>query len=201
MSGGFPNILEELIEKLEKLPGIGRRSAQRLAFHLLKISNKEVDNLVNNIIEAHRQIKPCNLCNNFSTNEICQICANPKRDRETICVVETPQDVLAIEKTAQYQGLYYVLLGALSPLEGVGPGELNIGKLLNRLSKGEIKEVIISTDPDNEGELTSQFLIEKISKYKVKIYRISIGIPLGTQIEYIDPSTLGKAIIDRKVVI
>ncbi|MCM8823161.1 MAG: recombination mediator RecR [Candidatus Omnitrophica bacterium] len=201
MSGGFPNILEELIEKLEKLPGIGRRSAQRLAFHLLKISNKELDNLVNNIIEAHRCIKPCNLCNNFSTNEICQICANPKRDRETICIVETPQDVLAIEKTAQYQGLYYVILGALSPLEGVGPGELNIGKLLNRLSKGEIKEVIISTDPDNEGELTAQFLIEKISKYKVKIYRISIGIPLGTQIEYIDPSTLGKAIIDRRIVI
>jgi len=196
----FPKVLEDLIERLSKFPGIGRRSAERLSFYILKMHTKNVEDLATNITEASKLIKPCKLCNNFSTNQVCSICANPKRDKELICIVEEPKDILAIEKTSKYNGLYYCLLGAISPLEGMGPEDLNIGKLVNRLEKGEIKEVIISTDPDNDGELTAQFLIEKISKYRVKIYRIGIGIPLGTQIEYIDSSTLGKALLERKPV-
>ena len=197
----FPRILEDLIGKLAKFPGIGRRSAERIAFYILRMNLKETKELSTQIMEAATHIKPCRLCNNFTSGDICSICANSKRDEEIICVVEEPKDILAIEKTGQYHGLYYVLLGVIAPLEGIGPDNLNIGKLLNRLAKGVIKEVIISTDPDNDGELTAQYLIENISKYRLKIYRIGIGIPLGTQIEYIDSSTLGKALLERKPVV
>ncbi len=197
---GFPKILEDLVEKLAKLPGIGRRSAERLSFHILKMNPRDAKELANNIMDVGMRIKPCRLCNNFSTHDVCAICDSPKRDKEVICIVEEPEDILAIEKTAEYNGLYYCLLGSISPLEGMGPENLNIGKLLNRLGKGEIQEVIISTDPDNDGELTAQFLVEKISRYNVKIYRIGMGIPLGTQIEYIDSSTLSRALKERKAV-
>lgn len=196
----FPKVLEGLVQKLSKLPGIGRRTAERLAFYILEMNPQEAESLASSITGIGKLVKPCQLCNNFSTKDICSICDNPKRDNDMICVVEEPKDIIAIEKTSRYNGLYYVLLGAIAPLEGIGPNDLHIGKLLNRLQKGDIKEVIISTDPDNEGEITANFLIEKISKYKVKIYRIAIGIPLGTQIEYIDSSTLGKALMERKVV-
>lgn len=194
----FPQELEDLITRLAKFPGVGRRSAERIAFYILKMGSTEAKELAKRILEVHKYIKPCKLCNNFSTQEICSICANPKRDKEIICIVEEPKDILAIEKTSQYKGLYYVLLGAISPLEGIGPQDLSIRKLINRLELGEIKEAIISTDADNEGELTAQFLIEKISRYNVKIYRIGIGVPLGTQIEYIDSATLGRAFLERK---
>ncbi len=197
----FPKIFEDLIERLTKLPGVGRRSAERIAFHILKMPEEEAKELAKRIYEVHKIIKPCKLCNNFSTQEVCSICSNPKRVKDVVCIVEEPKDVLAIEKTSQYNGVYYVLLGAISPLEGIGPDDLSIRKLINRLERGEIKEVIISTDPDNEGELTAQFLIEKISKFKVKIYRIGIGIPLGTQIEYIDSATLGRALLDKRPVV
>lgn len=171
-----------------------------MAFAVLKMNNKDKQELVDAIIEVGTQIKPCKLCNNLSAQDICAICSDPKRDKEIICVVEESKDILAIEKTGQYRGLYYVLLGAIAPLEGIGAENINVGKLLTRLEKGGVKEVIISTDADNEGELTAQFIIEKISKYQIKIYRIGIGIPLGTQIEYIDSSTLGKALMERKPV-
>jgi recombination protein RecR len=195
---GFPKELEDLIEKLAHFPGVGRRSAERIAFYILRMEGKEAKELAKRIFEIHKFIKPCKICNNFSTQDTCSICSNPKRDKEIVCIVEEPKDILAIEKTSQYSGVYYVLLGSISPLEGFGPDNLSIHKLIRRLEKGEIKEIIISTDPDNEGELTAQFLIEKISKYNVKIYRIGIGIPLGTQIEYIDSSTLGRALLERK---
>ncbi|MCK4809436.1 MAG: recombination protein RecR [Candidatus Omnitrophica bacterium] len=196
----FPNELEDLIERLARFPGVGRRSAERIAFYILKMKEKDATELAKNIDAVHKTIKPCRICNNFSTQEICPVCANPKRDKEIVCIVEEPKDILAIEKTSQYEGVYYVLLGSISPLEGIGPESLSIGKLLNRLRKGEIKEVIISTDADNEGELTAQFLIEQISRYKVKLYRIGIGIPLGIQIEYIDSATLGRAFLERRPV-
>jgi len=196
----FPYELESLIEMLACFPGVGRRSAERIAFYILKMSDKEVDTLAKKILQVHKSIRPCKFCNNFSIKEVCSICSNPKRRKDIICIVEEPKDVIAIEKTSQYDGLYYVLLGAIAPLEGVGPENLSIKKLLNRLRSGEIKEVIISTDPDNEGELTAQFLIEKVSHFGVKLYRIGIGIPFGTQIEYIDSATLGRAISERKLI-
>jgi len=200
MANSFPRVLEELIERLSRFPGVGRKSAERIAFYILRMNPKEAKELSFYIAEAKSHIKPCRLCNNFTTSQICSICSDPKRDKELLCIVEEPKDVLAIEKTSRFKGLYYVLLGSISPLEGLGPDNLNIGKLINRLEKKEVKEVIISTDPDNDGELTAQYLIERISKYPVKIYRIGIGIPLGTQIEYIDSSTLGKALLERKPV-
>ncbi|MCD6583747.1 MAG: recombination protein RecR [Candidatus Omnitrophica bacterium] len=196
----FPHELESLIEMLACFPGVGRRSAERIAFYILKMSDREVDTLAKKILQVHKSIRPCKFCNNFSIKEVCSICSNPKRRKDIICIVEEPKDVIAIEKTSQYDGLYYVLLGAIAPLEGVGPENLSIKKLLNRLRSGEIKEVIISTDPDNEGELTAQFLIEKVSHFGVKLYRIGIGIPFGTQIEYIDSATLGRAISERKLI-
>ncbi|MDD5194212.1 MAG: recombination mediator RecR [Candidatus Omnitrophica bacterium] len=196
----FPKIFNDLIESLSRFPGVGRRSAERMAFYILKIPPKEVEELARRIEEVQKFIKPCSLCNNFSTEEICSLCASPKREKDVICVVEEPKDILAIEKTGQYDGLYYCLLGSISPMEGIDGEDLNIHKLVKRVASGEIKEIIISTDPDNDGELTAQFLIQKLSVYKVKIYRLAIGIPLGTQIEYIDSATLGKALMDRKPV-
>jgi recombination protein RecR len=196
----FPKVLNDLIHSLSCFPGVGRRSAERIAFYILKMSPQEVNDLAKRIEDVHNYIKPCKLCNNFSTHEICSICSSPKREKDVICIVEEPKDILAIEKTAHYNGLYYCLLGAVSPLEGINGEDLNLQKLIHRIESRQINEVIISTDPDNDGELTAQFLIQKLSPFKIKIYRIAIGIPLGTQIEYIDSATLGKALLDKKPV-
>jgi len=198
--GSFTKVFNELVKSLSKLPGVGRRSAERMVFHILKMNDNEVKDLADQLEQIHKHIKPCKLCNNFSTKDICSICTDPKRDKNIICVVEEPKDIMAIEKTAHFRGLYYVLLGSISPIEGMNPEDLNIQKLINRVAKGDIKEIIISTDPDNDGELTAQYLIQQLSPYKVKIYRIAIGVPLGTQIEYIDSATLGKALLERKAV-
>lgn len=196
----FPKFFNELVTALSRFPGIGRRSAERIAFYILKMAPENAKDLAHKIEDIHNHIKPCVMCNNFSTQEICSICGDYRRDKEVVCIVEEPKDILAIEKTAQYKGLYYVLLGSVSPLEGVNAEDLNIRKLINRIERGEVKEIIISTDADNDGELTAEFLIEKISPYKIKIYRIAIGVPLGTQIEYIDSATLGKALLEKKLV-
>ena len=196
----FSKIFNELVKSFSRFPGIGRRSAERMVFHVLKMSPEDIKSLAHKMEEIHEHIKPCKVCNNFSTEDICSICSSPKREKDVVCVVEEPKDIMAIEKTSRYNGLYYVLLGSISPMEGIGGENLNLRKLVNRIERGEIKEVIISTDPDNDGELTAQFLIQKLSPYKIKIYRIAIGIPLGTQIEYIDSATLGKALIERKIV-
>ena len=196
----FSKIFNELVKSFSRFPGIGRRSAERMVFHVLKMGLEDIKNLAHKMEEIHEHIKPCKVCNNFSTKDICSICSNPKREKDVVCVVEEPKDIMAIEKTSRYNGLYYCLLGSISPMEDIGGENLNLKKLINRIERGEIKEVIISTDPDNDGELTAQFLIQKLSPYKVKIYRIAIGIPLGTQIEYIDSATLGKALLERKVI-
>ncbi|MCP4653613.1 MAG: recombination protein RecR [Candidatus Omnitrophica bacterium] len=196
----FPKIFNDLVDNFSRFPGIGKRSAERMAFYLLKMRPTDVENLAKNIADMHKSIRPCKLCNNFTTDDVCSICSDPKRNAQEICIVEEPKDIMAIEKTSHYRGLYYCLLGSLSPLDGMNIEDLSVGKLLNRLQKGQIKEVVISTDPDNDGELTAQYLIEKISPFKIKIYRIAIGIPLGTQIEYIDSATLGQALLDRKQV-
>lgn len=196
----FSKIFNELVRSLSRFPGVGRRSAERMVFYILKMKPEEIKDLVGKMEEIHRHIKPCQVCNSFSTKDTCSICSSPKREKDIVCVVEEPKDIMAIEKTSRYNGLYYCLLGSISPMEGINGEDLNLRKLINRIEKGEIKEVIISTDPDNDGELTAQFLIQKLSPYKIKIYRIAIGIPLGTQIEYIDSATLGKALLERKAV-
>lgn len=198
---GFSKVFNELVNSLSKFPGVGRRSAERMAFYILKMRPDEVKALADNIQEIRNHIKPCRLCNNFSSKDICSICADPKREKDIICVVEEPKDVMAIEKTSRYRGLYYVLLGSIAPMEGVDAESLNTRKLINRIERGEIKEVVISTDSDNDGELTAQYLIQLLSKYPIKLYRIAIGIPLGTQIEYIDSATLGQALMEKKAVI
>ncbi len=196
----FSNIFNELVRSLSRFPGVGRRSAERMVFYILKMRPEQVKELAGNMEEIHNHIKPCKMCNNFSTKDICSICSSHKREKDVICIVEEPKDIMAIEKTSRYNGLYYCLLGSISPMEGLGGEDLNLGKLINRIEQGEIKEITISTDPDNDGELTAQFLIQKLSRYKIKLYRIAIGIPLGTQIEYIDSATLGKALLERKAV-
>lgn len=197
----FNKAFNELVRALSRFPGVGRRSAERIVFHLLKMAPAEVKELGVKMEDIHNHIKPCQLCNNFSTRDICSICESPKREKDVICIVEEPKDVIAIEKTLRYNGLYYVLLGAISPIENIGGEQLNLRKLINRIERGQIKEIIISTDPDNEGELTAQYIIQKLSSYNLKIYRIAIGVPLGTQIEYIDSATLGQALIERKSVV
>ncbi|MDD4295045.1 MAG: recombination mediator RecR [Candidatus Omnitrophica bacterium] len=197
----FPDIFEQLINHLTKFPGIGRRSAERIAYHMLKMPQGELEKLAGEITTVQSKIKTCGICNNFATDDTCDICQAPSRDKDVVCIVEDPKDIMAIEKTGQYNGLYYVLMGAISPLDGVYPGDLYISPLINRIAKGSIKEIIISTNPNNEGELTAQYLIKKLSSYKIKMYRIAIGIPLGTQIEYIDSATLAKALQDRRVVV
>ncbi len=201
MMSSFSKIFNELVKNFSCFPGIGRRSAERMVFHVLKMRPEDIENLAHKMEEIHKHIKPCRICNNFSTKDICSICSSPKREKDVVCVVEEPKDIMAIEKTSRYNGLYYCLLGSISPMEGIGGENLNLRKLINRIESGETKEVIISTDPDNDGELTAQFLIQRLSSYKVKIYRIAIGIPLGTQIEYIDSATLGKALMERKAVV
>ncbi|MFH1772476.1 MAG: recombination mediator RecR [Candidatus Omnitrophota bacterium] len=197
---GFSKAFNELVKSLARFPGVGRRSAERMAFHILKMTSDDLKLLIGRLENIHRFIKPCSLCNNFTSDEVCSICADPKRERDVVCIVEEPKDIFAVEKTSQYKGLYYVLMGTISPLEGIGIDDLNLRKLINRIEKGETKEVVISTDPDNDGELTAQYLIQKLSPFGIKIYRIAIGIPLGTQIEYIDSATLGKALLERKAI-
>jgi len=196
----FSKIFNELVKSLSCFPGVGRRSAERMVFYILKMQPDQVKELASKMEEIHNYIKPCKMCNNFSTKDICSICSNARREKDVICVVEEPKDIMAIEKTSRYNGLYYCLLGSISPMEGIGGENLNLKKLISRIEQGGIKEIIISTDPDNDGELTAQFLIQKLSGYKVKIYRIAIGIPLGAQIEYVDSATLGKAFLERKAV-
>ncbi len=195
----YPEVLEHLIEALSFLPGIGRRSAERIALHILESSPDKVKMLSSLIAEAKEKIKPCRVCSNFSTDGLCPICGSSKRDKSLVCIVEYPKDVLAFEKTGRFHGVYYVLLGAIAPLEGKGTDSLDLGKLINRIKSGEVKEVIIATDSDSEGETTAVFLKEILSKFEVKVSRIGIGLPLGAQIEYTDSATLGKALQERKL--
>jgi len=198
---GLPKIFHDLVAQLSRFPGVGKRSAERIAMYILKMNSVEAKNLATLIEQAHEHVKPCRMCNSFTNEDVCHTCGDLRRDKDILCIVEEPKDILAIEKTSQYKGMYFCLMGALSPLDGVTAKDLNIGKLLHRLSLGEVKEVVIATDPDSDGELTAQYLIEKISPFKIKIYRISIGVPLGTQIEYIDPATLSKALMDRRAIL
>ncbi len=192
--------IEKLIEELMKLPGIGRRSAQRIVFHILSAPRAEVDALSEAISNVKATVRFCSICNNFSETEICGICSSAKRDQNIVCVVESPKDVENIERSGTFHGLYHVLLGAISPLEGRGPHDLKVDGLIDRIKAGSVREVVIATDSDTEGEATAIFLTKLIRPLGVKVMRIGIGLPVGSNLEYADPATLARALEGRREV-
>lgn len=192
--------IAKLIEELNKLPGIGKRTAERLAFHILNLSEKEAEELATSITKAKREITFCPVCQSLTDVTPCGICSNPRRDRSVICVVENPKDILAIEKTKEYKGLYHVLHGAISPMDGVTPEMLKIKELLKRLSDGEVNEIIMATNPSIEGEATAMYISRLIKPLGITVSRIAHGIPVGGDLEYADEITLTKAIEGRRVI-
>ena len=189
--------IEKLIESFEKLPSIGHKTAQRLAFYMLDLSNEEVKEFTDSIINAKKNLKFCSKCFNISDTEPCNICSNPKRDESTICVVEDVKDVLAMERTHEFNGVYHVLHGSISPMNGVGPDDIKIKELLSRIMGGEVKEIILATNPRVEGEATSMYISKLVKPLGVKVTRIARGIPIGGDLEYTDEVTLSKALEGR----
>ena len=189
--------LTKLTECFARLPGIGKKSAQRLAFHVLRMPKEEADAFANAILEAREKIGYCEICKNITDTPRCAICSDESRDRTTICVVEDPRDVIAIERTKEYHGLYHVLGGLISPMDGVGPESLFINELLSRMSDGEVKEVIMATNPTVEGEATAMYISRLLKPMGVKVTRLAYGIPVGGNLEYADEVTLYRAIEGR----
>ena len=189
--------IEKLIESFEKLPSIGHKTAQRLAFYMLDLSNEEVKEFTDSIINAKKNLKFCSKCFNISDTEPCNICSNPKRDESTICVVEDVRDVLAMERTHEFNGVYHVLHGSISPMNGVGPDDIKIKELLSRIMGGEVKEIILATNPRVEGEATSMYISKLVKPLGVKVTRIARGIPIVGDLEYTDEVTLSKALEGR----
>ncbi len=185
------------IEELSKLPSIGKKTAQRLALFILKMDDDRVDNLLKSIKELKTKLKSCSRCNNLSEDELCEVCKSTKRDKSIICVVEEASDVIAIEKTHEFNGLYHVLGGVLSPLTGITPDSLKIKELLKRFEKEDIKEVILALNPDTEGETTSLYLAKLIKPLNMKVTRIARGLPVGGDLEFADDATIGRAMINR----
>lgn len=197
MSYYSPSI-EKLIENFEKLPSIGHKTAARLAFYILNSSNEETNEFVNSILEAKKNLKYCSICYNISDTDPCPICGNVKRDKSLICVVEDVKDVIAMEKTHEFKGLYHVLHGSLSPMNGIGPEDIRIKELLARLMDGQVKEVILATNPRVEGEATAIYLSKLIKPLGIKSTRIAHGIPVGGDLEYTDEITLTRALEGRR---
>ncbi len=194
----YTQSIEKLIDRLTKLPGVGRRSAERIVGYILDASKDEVLDLAAWITKVKESVRSCRICNNLSEAEICRICDDPGRKKDLVCIVEKPSDVTALEKTGNFQGVYHVLLGAISPLEGVSPNDLKIEGLIARIKQGDIMEIIIATDADTDGETTALYLAKLIKQFPVKLTRIGVGIPMGSNVEYSDASTLAKALDSRR---
>lgn len=194
---GYSDALGNLVDQLAKLPGIGRKSAQRLAFHILKQSDKEARLLADAILEAKEKIRYCSVCYNLTDQEVCPICRNPNRDSSIICVVEDARDVMALERADQFHGLYHVLHGAISPMDGIGPDQLKIKELLQRLQTNPAQEVIIATNTSIEGEATAMYLSNLLKPLGIKVTRIAQGLPVGGDIQYADDVTLARAFEGR----
>ncbi len=190
-------LVENAVGELSRLPGIGKKTALRLALHLLKKDKAISDNLGNAIIEMRNNIRFCKECHNISDSEICEICANEKRDKNTICVVEDVRDVIAIENTGQYNGVYHILGGIISPMEGIGPNDITVSSLENRVSSGNIKEVMMALSTTIEGDTTNFYIFKKLKGHNIKITTIARGISVGDELEYADEITLGRSIINR----
>lgn len=194
----FAEPLARLIDELKRLPGIGQKSAQRIAFHLQRAPREEAERLATALVEVKDKIRLCSVCNNLTEADPCEFCNDPTRAQEVVCVVESPYNVVAIEKTREFHGLYHVLHGALSPLQGIGPEQLRIKSLLERLKGGKIKELIVATNPNVEGEATAIYLSKLIKPLGIKVTRIAMGIPVGSELEFADEITMLKAIEGRR---
>jgi recombination protein RecR len=194
----LPEPLTRLVEQLQKLPGIGAKSAQRLAFHILKTPREDVERLCEAVRDVKERVTYCSVCNNITDADPCGFCTSPARDPRIICVVEEPQNVSVIEKTREFRGMYHVLMGALSPLQGVGPDDLKIKGLLSRIGSGSVEEVILATNPTVEGEATALYLARLLKPLGVRVTRIAMGIPVGSDLEYADEVTMTRAMENRR---
>ena len=195
----YEGVVQDLIDELGRLPGVGPKSAQRIAFHLLTADPADVNRLVSALTEVKAKVRFCITCGNVAQAEQCRICADPRRDPALICVVEEPKDVVAIERTREFRGRYHVLGGAISPIEGVGPDDLRIKELLTRLASDEVTEIIIATDPNLEGEATATYLARLLRPMGLRVTRLASGLPVGGDLEYADEVTLGRAFEGRRL--
>lgn len=194
----FAPPVERLIEEFSRLPGIGRKTAQRLAFYVLNMPREDAERFANAIRDAKTKVCTCKRCQNLSDSELCPICANPARDQKTICVVADPRDILAFERTREYRGLYHVLHGTLSPMSHVGPDDLRIRELLQRVAEEDTEEVILATNPDTEGEATAMYISRLLQPFQIKVTRLAYGIPVGGHLEFVDEVTLTRALEGRR---
>jgi recombination protein RecR len=194
----FAAPIQALIDEFKRFPGIGSKSAQRLAFHLIRASREDAERLAYAVLHLKETIRHCSLCNNITDSDPCRYCSDPTRDRTLICVVEEPHNLIAIEKTRQFNGLYHVLMGVLSPLQGIGPDQLKIKGLLERLAGGTVKEVIVATNPNVEGEATAFYLSRLIKPLNIGVTRIATGIPVGGDLDYADEITVSRALEGRR---
>ncbi len=191
-------LLESLIEALRCLPGVGRKSAQRMSYHLLERDRSGGSHLSRVLLEAMERIQHCQQCKNFTENELCTICSNPKRDGSLVCIVESPADVIAIESSGAFSGTYFVLMGHLSPLDGIGPDELGLDLLTERLKQGRVGEIIMATGSTIEGEATAHYIRDLVEPFAVPVTRIAQGVPMGGELEYLDSNTLARSITERR---
>ncbi len=196
----FPVAVQQLIEHFAKLPGVGRKSAQRMAFSVLNRPADDATAFANAILQAKNTVKSCTLCQNLTDAELCPLCRDERRDASTVCVVAESRDVVAVERTREYRGLYHVLHGVISPLNHVGPDDLTVKQLLKRVSENDIREIIMATNPDTEGEATALYLAKLLHPFGVKITRLAYGIPMGSHLEFADEITLSKALQGRTIV-
>lgn len=198
MNQQYPSaLLQKAIDEFSKLPGVGRKTALRLVLHLLRQDIADVEAFGNSIINLKHDVKYCKICHNISDTDVCQICSNPSRDNSTVCVVESIQDVMAVEATQQYNGLYHVLGGVISPMDGIGPSDLQIDSLVNRVKSGDVKEVILALSSTMEGDTTNFYIYRKLADYDIKLSVIARGISVGDELEYTDEVTLGRSIVNR----
>lgn len=193
----FVTPLQNLIEEFEKLPGIGSKTARRLAYYVINLPKEKTDKFARAIVEAKEKIKYCSICQNFSEDDVCSLCKSDERDKSVICVVESPKDVLSMERTHEFKGLYHVLHGTISPMDGVGPDDIKIKELMARIATGEVKELIMATNPNIEGETTAMYISKLAKPFGVKVTRIASGVPVGGELEFADEITLSKALLWR----
>ena len=187
-----------LIEAFARLPGVGKRTAERFAFHILSAPKEEVEALSKLLLKVQESIRTCRQCYNLSQEDICHICSDPTRDHSVICVVQDPKDLIAVEKSGDFSGVYHVLMGALSPLEGIGPKDIRIKELINRLKDGRVREVVLATTSDTEGDATAIYLTKQLKALKIKITRIAHGVPVGSALEFVDKASLSRAFRQRQ---